>query len=95
MPRTCTICRHPKRHDIEADLRAGLPYRDVARRHGISKDAASRHRRHVSLHATPAVATATKIMALLDEAGTSDTWNASLLTVREARRWMEELLLQL
>ena len=96
MPRTCTICRHPERPDIEADLRVGLPYRDIARRHNISKHALWRHRtHHVSLHSATALATAGKIMALLDKAETSATWNTSLLTVREAHHCVEELLMQL
>ena len=96
MPRKCTICRHAQRHEIEADLQAGLPYRDVARRHSISKDAVSRHRAsHVSLHTTPALATVTKIRALLDSGETATTWNASLLSIRETRRRFEELLRQL
>ena len=96
MPRTCTICRHAQRHEIEADLQAGLPYRDVARRHSISKDAVSRHRAsHVSRHSATALATATKIMALLNQAETASMWNATLLTVREARHCVEELLMQL
>jgi hypothetical protein len=83
MPRKCSICRHPKRHQIEADLQAGSPYRDVARQYGLSKDAVSRHRAsHVSLHTTPALATVTKIEALLHEAETSATWNISLLMVQ-------------
>jgi hypothetical protein len=96
MPRNCIVCRHAKRHEIEDDLRAGLSYRDVARRHNISKDAVSRHRAsHVPLHTTPALATATKIMALLDEAETSANWNVSLIMVQEARRCVKELLTQL
>jgi hypothetical protein len=96
MPRNCSICRHPQRYEIEADLQAGLSYRDVARRHSISKDAVTRHRAsHVSLHATPALASATKIMSLLKQAETSSTWNANLLTVREARLCVEELVMQL
>jgi hypothetical protein len=96
MPRICTICWHAKRPEIEADLQAGLPYRDVARRHSISKDAVSRHwASHVSLHTATALATAKKIRALLDNAETATTWNTTLLTVREARHWVEELLLQL
>ena len=84
MPRTCSICRSPRRHEIEADLQAGLSYRDVARRYNISKDAASRHRAsHVSLHTTPALATVTKIMALLDNAEAASSWNVSLLTIRK------------
>ena len=44
MPRNCTVCRHAHRREIEADLQAGLSYRDVTRRYSISKDAVSRHR---------------------------------------------------
>ena len=96
MPRKCSICRHAKRHEIEADLQARASYRDVARRHDISKDAVSRHRAsHLPLHTTPALATATKIMALLNQAETATTWNFSLLTIRETRRSFEELLRQL
>jgi transposase len=96
MPRTCSICRHAQRLEIEADLQAGLSYRDVARRYSISKDAVSRHRAsHVSLHSTPALATATKIMALLHQAETASLWNITLVTLKEVRRCMEELLMQL
>ena len=96
MPRTCSICRHAQRHEIEANLQAGSPYRDVARHYGISKDALCRHRTsHVSLHTTPALATATKIMALLDNGEAASTWNSSLLTIKETRRSFEELLRQL
>ena len=95
MPRPCAICRHAKRREIEADLRAGLSYRDIARRYNISKDVICRHRGHISLHATPALATVTKIMSLLKQAETSSTWNANLLTVREARLCVEELVMQL
>jgi transposase-like protein len=95
MPRTCTICRHVQRHEIEADLQARLPYRDIARRHDISQHAVWRHRAHVSQHTATAMATARKIMALLYKAETSATWNVNLLTVREARHCVEELLTQL
>jgi transposase-like protein len=95
MPRTCTICRHPKRPDIEADLRAGMSYRDVARRHDISQHALWRHRTHVSQHTATALATITKAMGLLHQAETAATFNTTLVTVREARHCLEELLTQL
>ena len=94
MPRNCRACQHAERQAIEADLRAGLSYRDIARRYNISKDVICRHRGHISLHTTPAHAIVTKIMALLDKAETSATWNVSLLTIREARHCVEELLMQ-
>ena len=95
MPRNCTVCRHAHRQQIEADLQAGLPYRDIARRHIISKDAVARHRAHVTLHATPAFAGVTRIMELLDNAEAASTWNFSLLSVQEARRCFKDLLSQL
>jgi hypothetical protein len=96
MPRTCTICRHPERHAIEADLRAGIPYRDIARRHNISKHALSRHRlNHLSRHTATALATTIKIKPLLDKAETAPTWNGTLLAIREARRCLEELVMLL
>jgi hypothetical protein len=32
-------------------------------------------------------------MTLLDKAETSATWNSTLLTIREARRYVEELMM--
>jgi len=43
MSRTCTICSHEKRGDIEAAVVAGTSYRDIARRFETSKDAIARH----------------------------------------------------
>ena len=34
-----------------------------------------------------------QIKALLDKAETSPTWNLTLLTIREARRYVEELMM--
>jgi hypothetical protein len=92
MPRSCSICRHPERRDIEADLKAGIPYRDIARRRNISKDALSRHRVHMPLHTAPALATAMEIKGLLDQAETAPNWDITLLTIREAHRHLEELM---
>ena len=43
----------------------------------------------------PAIATATKVMELLDNAEAASTWNFSLLSVQEARRCFKDLLSQL
>jgi hypothetical protein len=92
MPRKCSICRHDQRHEIEADLQARLTYRVIARRYGVSKDAVSRHRAsHVSLHTTPVLATITKVIAILDEAETSATWNLSLVMVQRAKELLTQL----
>lgn len=45
MPRTCTICGHEQRRRIEVAMLEQAPLRDIARRWGVSKDAASRHRK--------------------------------------------------
>jgi transposase-like protein len=93
MPQTCTICQHPERLDIEADLRAGTSYRDIARRHNVSKDALSRHRaKHMPRHTETGLAAAREIVRLLDKAVTSPNWHSTLLAVREARRYVEELM---
>jgi ABC-type transporter Mla subunit MlaD len=95
MPRNCTICRHPQRNEIEAAVQAGASYRDVGRRYSLSKDAICRHRRHVSIDTTPALATVTKIRGLLDTGEAASTWHASLATIQETRRHFEELLREL
>jgi hypothetical protein len=95
MPRNCTICRHPERRDIDADLKAGMPYRAIAQRYSISKDAVSLHRRHIPPQTRPALVTATKIVAFLDDAETSANFNVCLRMVQEARRCLKELVTQL
>jgi hypothetical protein len=94
--RTCTICRHRERPAIEADLRAGLPYREVARRHDVSEHALWRHwANHEPLHSATPLATVAKVMALLKQAETSAAFNDCLLRVQEAGRSMNELMMQL
>ena len=94
MPRTCKTCRHPKLDDIETELRGGISYRDIARRHNVSKDALSRHRAyHMSRHTATGLMAAREIAKLLDEAETATTWNSSLLTIRQARDYVEELMM--
>ncbi len=43
MARTCTICRHEKRADIDKALIARVPFRNIAGRHKVSKSALVRH----------------------------------------------------
>ena len=47
MPRTCTICTHEQRGEINAALLNETPLRDIARRYETSKDALARHREHL------------------------------------------------
>jgi hypothetical protein len=93
MPPTCSVCQHPETQDIEGDLRNGGTYRDISRRYNLSKDALSRHRaNHMSRHTETGLAAAKEIVTLLDKAETSPTWNSTVLAVRDARRYVEELL---
>lgn len=48
MARTCTVCTHPKRGEIDAALVAQEPIRDIAGRTGTTKSALDRHRQHVA-----------------------------------------------
>ena len=44
MPRTCTICRHPQKAEIDEALLAGTPFRNIAKRYGTSSAALVRHK---------------------------------------------------
>ncbi len=43
MSRTCTVCRHADRQEIEVAVIRCQPYRDIARRYDVTKDAIRRH----------------------------------------------------
>ena len=43
MSRTCTVCRHKQRAEIDKALVARRPFRDIAGQHGVSKSALVRH----------------------------------------------------
>ena len=42
----CTVCMHPKRAEIECDLKSGVSYQKVADKYGTSKSSISRHVKH-------------------------------------------------
>jgi hypothetical protein len=44
VPRTCSVCGHPQRPEIDQALAAQESYRDIAGRFGTSKFALQRHR---------------------------------------------------
>lgn len=44
MPRSCSICTHPKRQAIDQALMAGVAFRNIARRFGTSTTAVHQHR---------------------------------------------------
>lgn len=43
MPRPCSICKHEKRDEINADLLKGKSYRSISHVYSVSPDAARRH----------------------------------------------------
>ncbi len=47
MPRTCTICTHEQRPEIDSALLAEEAYRHIAARFGTSTGALQRHREHL------------------------------------------------
>ena len=48
MGRTCTVCRHEKREEIDQALVTGTaPERTIARQYTVSRDALHRHRAHI------------------------------------------------
>ena len=44
MPRTCTLCRHPQRDQLDRALLAGDSYRHIASQYGTSTGALQRHK---------------------------------------------------
>jgi hypothetical protein len=44
MPRTCTICKHAQRDELDAALVAGESFRSIAERYGTSATALHRHK---------------------------------------------------
>ena len=48
MPRTCTICKHPQRLEIERAIVAGTSLRSIAGQFGTAKTNIERHRPHVT-----------------------------------------------
>lgn len=72
MPRTCTVCHHEKREDIDAALLSGTAYRTVSDRFGPSKTALLRHREHLApalakAHGAAEVAKADNLLAKVQE----------------------------
>jgi hypothetical protein len=47
MPRTCTICIHALRSEIEGALVTGTAFRNIAERFGTSSTALFRHKQHL------------------------------------------------
>lgn len=70
MPRTCTVCKDKKCHEVDVGLTNKRSLRDIARQTGFSKDAIARHRPHVSKSLVKAakadqVANADSVLAMI------------------------------
>ena len=107
MPRTCTICTHESRADIDAALVAETPYRHIAARYGTSTGALQRHREHlpnqlVKAREAEEVTQAdtlleqvrslqTRALSILDRADKAGDLRTALGAIREARSNLELL----
>ncbi len=107
MPRSCSICLHPEREEINAALLSETPLRAMARRYATSKDALARHREHLPVHLVKASEAAevaeadslleqvkhlqSRAVAILDKAEASGDLRTALSAIREARGNLELL----
>src|SRR5258708_36536298 len=48
MPRTCTVCPHPHRDEIDRRLLEGAPLRNIAKQFSLSSASLFRHNKHIS-----------------------------------------------
>lgn len=92
MPRTCTICAHNDRSEIDAALLNGEPYRRIAQRYAASPDAVNRHKReHLSsqmaqaARANGAADVRTAIDVVQQLRAINDEAHAVLIDARESR----------
>jgi hypothetical protein len=70
VPRRCTVCDHPQRHNIDEALVTGAPYRSVAKQFELSESAVYRHKtEHLPAHLLKAreVEEATRADDLLEQ----------------------------
>ena len=101
MPRTCSICSHPQRPEIDRALLAAEPERAIAGRYGVSRAALGRHRAHIAAAVAQSQALTIerllgdladlqrRALALLAEAEGSGDLRAALAAVRETRGVVE------
>jgi DNA-binding transcriptional ArsR family regulator len=72
VPRTCTVCSHPARENIDSSLVRRIPYRDISKRFDVSESALSRHlNEHLSTYVQQALSeyAASKGVKVLDKLG--------------------------
>ena len=107
MPRTCTICTHEQRPEIDAALLNGEPYRHIAARFDTSTGALQRHREHLPSQLVKAReaeeitqadtlleqvrSLQTRALSILDRADDSGDLRTALGAIREVRSNLELL----
>jgi len=107
VPRTCTICNHEQRPEIDRALLSEEPYRSIAKRYGASASAVLRHREHLPVHLAKAkdaeeITQAdtlleqvrnlqTRALNILDRADEAGDLRTALGAIREARSNLELL----
>jgi hypothetical protein len=62
MPALCTLCALPDVASLDADLSAGVPYRTIESRYGVSHGALSRHKHHLDQAASAVVHNAPEVV---------------------------------
>ena len=107
MGRSCSVCTHPKRAEIDRAILSGESYRAIARRFGLSKDAIRRHRDHIPSQLARAVEAEEaaraddllgqvqelrdRALRILERAERSQDLQTALRAIREARQCVELL----
>jgi hypothetical protein len=76
MARTCTVCQHPQRDEIDSLLVANVSMRDISGRYELSKSALGRHS---TSHVAEAIAKASDLAAVV----TADQLVGELRRLRE------------
>ena len=79
MPRTCTICRHADRAELDQALIEHRPYRDIARQFGVSNDDAEEVASADGLF-RQAGELRSRTIKILDAAETAADWRAACRT---------------
>ncbi len=66
MSRTCSICTHPRREEIDKAIVAGVPFRKIAQDFGVSRSSVDRHQKNGHIPEELAKATKAKEVAQAD-----------------------------
>lgn len=86
MSRSCTICNHPHRADIEQAIIAGIPHREIASQYGVGYKSVQRHfGDHISQEIQQSQAAQEELQALNVVKQLREINDTSLAILKEAR----------